>query len=86
MVSDIDESEKARNLLEATAALARSLGIPITAEGVERESQAHILLDCGCDELQGYLFGKPMPPEELTELLRQQRETSLSFEPVRMTA
>jgi EAL domain-containing protein (putative c-di-GMP-specific phosphodiesterase class I) len=86
MVSEIDESEKARSLLEATAALARSLGIPVTAEGVERESQAHILLDCGCDELQGYLFGKPMPPEELSALLRQQRENSLSFEPVRMTA
>ena len=86
MISDIDESGKARSLLEATAALARSLDIPVTAEGVERESQAHILLDCGCEELQGYLFGKPMAPEELTALLRQQRENALTFEPARMTA
>jgi diguanylate cyclase (GGDEF)-like protein len=86
MISDIDESEKARSLLEATAALARSLGIPVTAEGVERESQAHILLDCGCEELQGYLFGKPMAAEELSALLREQRENALSFEPARMTA
>ena len=76
MISGIDESEEARSLLQATAALARSLGIPVTAEGVERESQAQILLDCGCEELQGYLFGKPMSPADITTLLRvQERET-----------
>lgn len=75
MISGIDESDAARSLLEATTALARSLGIPVTAEGVERESQAHVLLDCGCDELQGYLFGKPMPAAELTRLLVEQRTT-----------
>jgi EAL domain-containing protein (putative c-di-GMP-specific phosphodiesterase class I) len=74
MISDIDTSDAARSLLEATAALARSLDIPVTAEGVERESQAHVLLDCGCDELQGYLFGKPMPAAELTHLLDDQRD------------
>ncbi|MGV3550580.1 putative bifunctional diguanylate cyclase/phosphodiesterase [Rhizobium sp.] len=75
MISGIDETDAARSLLEATTALARSLGIPVTAEGVERESQAHVLLDCGCDELQGYLFGKPMPAAELTSLLREQRQS-----------
>lgn len=73
MVSDIDESDAARSLLQATAALARSLNIPVTAEGVERESQVRVLLDCGCDELQGYLFAKPMPAAELTILLRDRR-------------
>ena len=74
MISDIDGSQAARSLLEATAALARSLDIPVTAEGVERESQAQVLLDCGCDELQGYLFGKPMGAADLTQLLKQQRD------------
>jgi diguanylate cyclase (GGDEF)-like protein len=86
MISAIDESENARSLLEATAALARSLGMPVTAEGVERESQAHILLDCGCDELQGYLFGKPMPAEELSALLREQRENAPAPELSRLIA
>lgn len=86
MIAGIDESENARNLLEATAALARSLGIPVTAEGVERESQANILLDCGCDELQGYLFGKPMTAEALSAMLDEQRTNALSFEPSRMIA
>jgi diguanylate cyclase (GGDEF)-like protein len=75
MVSDIDASDAARSLLVATTALARSLDIPVTAEGVERESQARVLLDSGCDELQGYLFGKPMPAEDLTSLLKEQRGT-----------
>jgi EAL domain-containing protein (putative c-di-GMP-specific phosphodiesterase class I) len=69
MVSDIDTTSEARSLLEATAALARSLDIPVTAEGVEREAQAQVLMDCGCDELQGYLFGKPMSADALTALL-----------------
>jgi diguanylate cyclase (GGDEF)-like protein len=81
MISDIDKDKNARNLFEATAALARSLGIPVTAEGVERESQAHILLDSGCQELQGFLFGKPMPPEELSAMLRRQHSNALNFEP-----
>lgn len=86
MVTDIDVSENARSLLEATSALARSLGIPVTAEGVERESQAHVLLDCGCDELQGYLFGKPMPAAELSALLIEQGTGSTGIEPSRKIA
>jgi diguanylate cyclase (GGDEF)-like protein len=78
MVSDIDESDKARSLVQATTALARSLGIPVTAEGVEREAQAHILTDCGCDELQGYLFSKPLSARDLTTLLDEQRGRSQS--------
>jgi diguanylate cyclase (GGDEF)-like protein len=86
MISGIDESENARSLLEATAALARSLGIPVTAEGVERESQAHVLLDCGCEELQGYLFGKPVAAEDLSTMLREQHANTPGFEPSRMIA
>jgi diguanylate cyclase (GGDEF)-like protein len=86
MVTDIDRDAGARSLLEATAALARSLGIPVTAEGVERESQAHILLDCGCDELQGYLFGKPMPAEEITAMLEEQAQDAALLEPRRQIA
>ena len=84
MIADIVESEKARSLLEATTALARSLGIPVTAEGVELEGQAHILLDCGCDELQGYLFARPMTPEDLSAFLRDHDDRL--FETSRKTA
>ena len=69
MIADIDASEEARSILQATTALARSLGLPVTAEGVEREAQAMILRLCGCDELQGYLYGKPVPAEALADIL-----------------
>jgi len=48
-------------VIDAIVVLARKLGLQIIAEGVEYEVQRDYLLDCGCDALQGYLLGKPMP-------------------------
>ncbi len=45
--------------------LARSLDLDVTAEGVETEEQRRALLDLGCERAQGYLFGRPMPAEDL---------------------
>ena len=39
--------------------LARALGVATVAEGVETESQARLLRELGCDEMQGYHFGRP---------------------------
>lgn len=47
-------------IVEAIIALARSLGIRTTAEGVEGEIEAELMRKLGCDELQGFLFGRPM--------------------------
>ena len=52
--------ERQREMLQATVALARSLDIPVTAEGIETEEQAISMRLFGCDGLQGYLFGKPV--------------------------
>ncbi|WP_117195743.1 putative bifunctional diguanylate cyclase/phosphodiesterase [Rhizobium terrae] len=65
LVHALDEGARAVDLLQATVALARSLDIPVTAEGVETEEQAIALRLSGCDELQGYLFGRPMSAEEI---------------------
>lgn len=69
LILALDTSERAADMLQATVALARSLDIPATAEGIEREDQALMLQMCGCDELQGYFFGKPMPAEDIDRLL-----------------
>jgi diguanylate cyclase (GGDEF)-like protein len=58
------------HVLEATVALAAALEIPVTAEGVETSSQADLLRSVGCQQLQGYLVGKPMTAEELEEEIK----------------
>ena len=45
----------------------RSMGLSITAEGIETEEMARVLADIGCDYLQGFLFDKPMPVEAFVE-------------------
>ena len=72
LVASVHESPKARDLLQATVAMARALDIPVTAEGIEEEEQAIALRLCGCDELQGYYFSRPVPPEELSAYLARQ--------------
>jgi diguanylate cyclase (GGDEF)-like protein len=74
LVQATDEAGRAADLLQATVALARSLDIPVTAEGVETQSQAVQLRLTGCDELQGYFFGKPMAAEEIDVIYRGSRE------------
>jgi diguanylate cyclase (GGDEF)-like protein len=53
-------------ILQATMALAKALDVPVTAEGIETEEQAAILRLLGCDEFQGYLFGRPLRKEEIS--------------------
>ncbi|WP_159950111.1 EAL domain-containing protein [Rhizobium sp. 18065] len=69
MVLALEEGHRAVETLQATVALARSLDIPVTAEGVETEQQAVMLRLAGCDELQGYLFGRPCSADDI-EILR----------------
>ena len=54
--------------LIAEVAMAASLNLTIIAEGVETEEQKALLTQEGCDLLQGYLYGRPVPPEEFLPL------------------
>jgi diguanylate cyclase (GGDEF)-like protein len=60
----------AMTLVSTIISLAKSLKLKVVAEGVDAEEQASILTERGCDEMQGYLFSKPLPKEKLTVLLR----------------
>jgi diguanylate cyclase (GGDEF)-like protein len=64
-VCDLENSADARAIVDAVIKLAQALGLKVVAEGVETEQQQEILRQLGCNELQGYLFAKPMPPEAL---------------------
>jgi EAL domain-containing protein (putative c-di-GMP-specific phosphodiesterase class I) len=70
-VRDLATSPKDAAIIDAIAALARSLGIGLVAEGVEDAHQAEYLRERNCTELQGYLFGRPVPPEGVAEFLRR---------------
>ncbi|MCW5636456.1 MAG: bifunctional diguanylate cyclase/phosphodiesterase [Rubrivivax sp.] len=59
-IVDLASSASARSIVEAIMSVARTLGLRVVAEGVETEAQRDILVRMGCDELQGYLFARPM--------------------------
>ena len=60
-------------ITRAIIGLGHTLGLRVVAEGVEHAEEAAILRQAGCDELQGYLFGKPMPAHELQVWLAGRR-------------
>lgn len=64
------DNDKAMKILEHTAAMIKSLGLKIVAEGVETFDQVLMLRSMGCDFLQGYYFSKPVPPEQYIDFLR----------------
>ncbi|MGF3024480.1 bifunctional diguanylate cyclase/phosphodiesterase [Methylobacterium aquaticum] len=64
-VQDLGQEDDSGAIVRATIGLGKALGMVVLAEGVETEAQAAILRGAGCDELQGYLFGKPCPVAEL---------------------
>ncbi len=62
-VQDLESSADARAIVEAVIRLAHALGLKVVAEGVETSAQRDVLTRLDCDDLQGFLFAKPMPPE-----------------------
>ncbi|HNW63039.1 MAG TPA: EAL domain-containing protein [Piscinibacter sp.] len=64
-VLDLESSADARAVVDAVVKLAQALGLKVVAEGVETEGQANVLRSLGCDELQGYLYAKPMSAKAL---------------------
>jgi predicted signal transduction protein with EAL and GGDEF domain len=54
----------------AIISMARSLGMEVVAEGVETPEQVRFLTEAGCDRLQGYLLGRPVPAAEIERVLR----------------
>jgi EAL domain-containing protein (putative c-di-GMP-specific phosphodiesterase class I) len=70
-VRDITSDSSDRTIVRTIIMMANSLGLQVIAEGVETEEQRQILLDNGCTNYQGYLFGKPVPIEAFEDLLRR---------------
>jgi EAL domain-containing protein (putative c-di-GMP-specific phosphodiesterase class I) len=60
-------STESLSIVSAVAGLGRALGMRVIAEGVESPGVAVALLDLGCEQAQGYFFGRPMPASETIE-------------------
>ncbi|MDR6456479.1 putative bifunctional diguanylate cyclase/phosphodiesterase [Variovorax paradoxus] len=69
-VRDIPGDEDDKAIAKAIISLGHELNLRVIAEGVETEQQLDFLRAHGCDEMQGYLFSRPVPPAELAALVR----------------
>ena len=68
MLHLVDDA-KVQLIVRSIVSLARSLGLRVNAEGVETDEQLKLLQELGCDELQGFLLGRPAPLEQLLHTL-----------------
>lgn len=68
-VRDLEYDTEDRAIVSAIVALGQTLDLKIVAEGVETIAQQEFLTNLGCDSLQGFLFGRPMPPDQFMAAL-----------------
>lgn len=71
-ISDLESNYNSRAIVRAVIGLGQSLNLPIIAEGVETEAQHAYLVQEGCDEVQGYLTGRPHPIADYAKLVGRQ--------------
>ncbi|MED1799360.1 EAL domain-containing protein [Brevibacillus porteri] len=67
-MSDVTQA----TVIKTVMAMARSLGLQVTAEGVETQEQLDFLWQLGCDSAQGFWFSEPMPAEDLARVLKRE--------------
>lgn len=73
-VADLPRCDGSTAVVQAVAGMGRNLGIVITAEGVEEQSQLDSVRRLGCHEAQGYLFSRPVPAAEVQALIARLRD------------
>ena len=60
-------TDKGKKIIESTISMAKKIGVQTLAEGVETKEQFEFLRQIGCEKIQGYYFGKPMPGNKMSE-------------------
>lgn len=70
-IKDLPSNEEDVAITKAIIALSNSLHLNVIAEGVEADEQKDFLLEHECYNIQGYLYGKPMPAEEMEDNLKR---------------
>jgi EAL domain-containing protein (putative c-di-GMP-specific phosphodiesterase class I) len=80
-VKDIADGVGSLNIVRAVAAMANGLGMATTAEGVETKEQRDTVRAEGCTEMQGFLFSRPLPADQIEQLLLAKVEARRSEDP-----
>jgi diguanylate cyclase (GGDEF)-like protein len=69
-VRDLPKDSEDQAITQAIISMGKALGMTVVAEGVETAEQETFLRNHACDEMQGFLFSRPVPPQRMAELLR----------------
>jgi diguanylate cyclase (GGDEF)-like protein len=72
-IKEITIDPKVAHIIQAIITLGQSLGLKVIAEGVENPAELEFLRSINCDEIQGYLFYRPLSVEEATEVLKNEK-------------
>jgi len=73
-IKDIPKDINVMSIVEAIIGMAHILKIAVVAEGVETSEQLRFLKDQKCDQIQGFLFSRPVPPSKITEFFKENRK------------
>ncbi|MCW8954418.1 MAG: EAL domain-containing protein, partial [Sulfurimonas sp.] len=71
-IKDLPNDEEDASITKAIISLAKSLKLSVIAEGVENEEQKEFLLENGCTNIQGYFYAKPMPAQDIEQILKDE--------------
>ncbi len=77
-IDDIESSEQGRNMVATIVTIAHNLGLQVVAEGVETNQQLSFLSGLRCEQLQGYLYSKPLPEKDFRSYLLSHQITDKS--------
>lgn len=70
-IQDLTTDQKVAHIVKAIVVLGQSLGLKLTAEGVEKQEELEFLRSINCEDVQGYLFYRPLAAQKITELLQK---------------
>ena len=73
-IQNVESDTRSFRLIELVLDIARYLGVPVVAEGVETENQLVLLKEAGCDLVQGYYFSAPVPADKFEALIIKEKE------------
>jgi EAL domain-containing protein (putative c-di-GMP-specific phosphodiesterase class I) len=81
LIAGMLDDHRCANLVRAMIAMGHNLGLEVVCEGIEQPQQLEALRAAGCDRVQGYLLGRPMPIEAAAELLGETPQRRLAASP-----